>query len=151
MAVPPDAFGSVPPLTAPMPRFLQNALGALGLPRPGDAAAPAGPQLAGAIVPSSGVGLPPPGTPFWLRPDVAEKVLLAVAQLEAERATLATQAAESMSSERALAQQVQELKARVWARPGRHRPRAGPATCNPGPLTPLGPLSRAVNPLGRRR
>ena len=140
MAAPPDAFGVVPPLTAPMPRFLQNALGALGLPRPGDAAAPAGPQTAGAIVPSSGVGLPPPGSAFWQRPDVAEKVLLAVATLEAERATLATQAAESMSAERALAQQVQELKARVWAPPWGHLC-ARPPTCGDS-----GPSLRRVPP-----
>jgi hypothetical protein len=110
MAATPD----IPPLTAPMPRFLQSAMSSLGLALPSEAGAQAGaPSGAGPIVPSSGVGLPPPGTPFWQRPDVAEKVLLAVAQLEAERATLAAQASESMSSERALAQQVQELKARL--------------------------------------
>jgi len=96
-----------PLLSAPMPRFLQSAMVALGMPRP--AAEPA----AGALVPvpaAAGVGLPPPESPFWQRPDVAEKVLLAVAATERERGELAAQAAESLASERGLTREVAELK-----------------------------------------
>ncbi len=107
MADPRDPFGV--PLQAPMPRFLQNVVNVLGL---SGAEAPPAPGP-GAIVPvAAGVGLPPPESPFWQRPDVAEKVLLAVANIESERGTLATQAAESMHAERALTKEVAELKAR---------------------------------------
>jgi len=98
------------PLTAPLPRFLQNALELLRL--PGSAPAPAPASAAGPLVPSSGVGLPPPNSPFWQRPDIAEKVLLAVAALEAERSALATQAAEGMAAEQRLSKEVGELKVR---------------------------------------
>ena len=96
------------PLTAPMPRFLQNALELLRL--PGSAPAPTPASAAGPLVPYSGVGLPPPNSPFWQRPDIAEKVLLAVAALEAERSALATQAAEGMAAEQRLSKEVGELK-----------------------------------------
>jgi hypothetical protein len=62
--------------------------------------------------------LPPPESPFWQRPDVAEKVLLAVASVEAERTSLARQANESLNAERALAKEVADLK----ARPPEHLP-----------------------------
>ena len=100
-----------PPLQAPMPRFLQNMVNALGLAPPEPAPAPA----SGAVVAAAGVGLPPPESPFWQRPDVAEKVLLAVGAIEAERASLASQANESLNAERALTKEVSDLKARGWS------------------------------------
>jgi hypothetical protein len=110
-----------PALTAPMPRFLQNVVSTLGLARPGPEAS------AGALVvapAAAGVGLPPPESPFWQRPDVAEKVLLAVAAVESERASLARQANESLNAERALAKEVADLKARARARASAAQPAA---------------------------
>jgi len=108
MSTPP----SLPPLTAPLPDFLRNWAGALGLPQPRPAEAAPGP---GALVPvpSAGVGLPPPGSAFWQRPDAAEKVLQAVSQLETERTALAQQAGQSTLAEQSLAKEVAELKARA--------------------------------------
>jgi hypothetical protein len=102
-----DPFGV--PLQAPLPRFLQNALTTFGL-APAEPAAPApGP---GAMVVASGVGLPPPESPFWQRPDVAEKVLQAVGAIETERSSLATQVNESLHAERGLTKEVTDLKVR---------------------------------------
>jgi hypothetical protein len=104
-----------PALTAPMPRFLQNVVSTLGLARPAADASSAALVVAPT---AAGVGLPPPESPFWQRPDVAEKVLLAVASVEAERTSLARQANESLNAERALAKEVADLK----ARPPEHLP-----------------------------
>jgi hypothetical protein len=109
-----------PALTAPMPRFLQNVVSTLGLARPAADASSAALVVAPT---AAGVGLPPPESPFWQRPDVAEKVLLAVASVEAERTSLARQANESLNAERALAKEVADLK----ARPTQPLPPAAPA------------------------
>jgi hypothetical protein len=104
-----DPFGV--PLQAPMPRFLQNMVAVLGL--QSSAEAPPAPGPGALVVAAAGVGLPPPDSAFWQRADVAEKVLLAVAGVEAERSQLAQQATESLHAERALTKEVADLKARV--------------------------------------
>ena len=71
---------------------------------------------------ASGVGLPPPESPFWQRPDVAEKVLQAVGAIETERSSLATQVNESLHAERGLTKEVTDLKVRHAARRNSQQP-----------------------------
>ena len=98
-------------LSAPMPAFLRNWAAALGVAPRAEAAAPSSALVVSSV--TQGVGLPPPNSPFWQRPDVAEKVLQAVAALESERARLARQASESMDAERSLTREVEELRVRT--------------------------------------
>ena len=60
-----------------------------------------------------GLGFPPPGADFWSSPDVAQRVLSAVAGLEAQRSVLARAAAESAASEQAAVATAHELKQTV--------------------------------------